>query len=292
MDDVVFSGPANSSFVFSVTENTPSPRTRKIDVLPRKYKPRDSGVVLTDDDDPGLGSRNGGHLNVIPRASSSSISSIYSDGDEGLITPVVGPANGSGWPVVGIVWPHADETGDHGFGGNEGGVDAFILRTLAASATGKQEGMKRVPGTPVKKVKTSYLGERPWQSAVANKIGLGFEFEKERKVPRKSLPAAFPVTKKNVGSRIDLSETDSEGDEEISPSWRRSDRYGGLGLGRPPGVAAPIAKENVRADGSRIPRTGWLMRRSSSGAFSFGSGESLAGTPTRSRDKGEKEQLG
>jgi mitosis inhibitor protein kinase SWE1 len=169
--------------------------------------------VLTDDNDPGLGSRNGGHLNIISRVSSISTSSIYSDGDEGLITPVVGPANSSSWPVVDIVGLHANETGDHGFNGNEGGVDAFILRTLAAAATCKQEGMEWVPGTPVKKVKMSYLGERPLQSAVANKIGFGFEFEKERKIPRKSLPSMFPATRKNVGSHIDLSWTDSEGDE-------------------------------------------------------------------------------
>jgi hypothetical protein len=47
-----------------------------------------------------------------------------------------------------------------------------------------------------------------------------------------------------------------------------------------------VAKANVHSDVSRIPHTGWL-RRSSSGAFSFGSGVSLAGVLTRPRDKGE-----
>ena len=39
-------------------------------------------------------------------------------------------------------------------------------------------GMKKMPGTPVKKVKTSHNfgGDRPWQSAVAAKVGFGFGF--------------------------------------------------------------------------------------------------------------------
>jgi mitosis inhibitor protein kinase SWE1 len=50
-DDMFFDGPKDSSFVFSVTEGTPSPTKQSgPGVLQKKYKPRDSGVVVTDDE--------------------------------------------------------------------------------------------------------------------------------------------------------------------------------------------------------------------------------------------------
>ena len=79
----------------------------------------------------------------------------------------------------------------------------------------------------------------------------------------------------------------SKAETAISPSGEWGDKYGDLGLGKPSAVASAAAKDHIRADRSRVPRTGWLMQRSSIGAFSLGSGESLAGTSTRSRDKGE-----
>jgi hypothetical protein len=38
MDDLLFSGPPNTSFVLNITENAPSPRKQKVNVLPRKFK--------------------------------------------------------------------------------------------------------------------------------------------------------------------------------------------------------------------------------------------------------------
>lgn len=248
------------SFTFNVTANTPSPRIKKPDApIPRKCSLRDSGIVLSEDDDEA-------DLLGVPRASTS-VSSIYSD--EGLVTPGVEPEVGSGWPSVVM--------GDDG--APEGGVDvdAFIQRTLAAGAksTNPTAHSKKAPGTPVKKVKTSYLvGDRPWQSAVAHKVGLpGFSWEqKHGKAPRKSLPAVFPALQMRKHGKAPLDpNTDSEGEDE-SPSGRR-DKYVGLGLGRP-GKAGGVA------------RTRWLTRRSSSGAFSSGSDSaSIAGTPTRAATK-------
>ncbi|KAJ6625482.1 hypothetical protein B0H10DRAFT_2211808 [Mycena sp. CBHHK59/15] len=245
------------SFTFSVTANTPSPRIKKPDAaLAKKYNLRDSGVVLTDDETD--------HLNIMPRASVS-VSSIYSD--DGLVTPGLEPEAGSGWPSVVV-----GETG-----APEGGVDvdAFIRRTLAAASRGVGAQPKKAPGTPVKRVKTSYLaGTRPWQSAVAHKVGLpGFGGEgKHGKAPRKSLPAVFPMLGRRSGKAPPDPSTDSEGEED-SPSDRR-DKYVGLGLGR------PVAKSSVAS------RTRWLTRRSSSGAFSSGSDSaSLSGTPTRPKGR-------
>ena len=53
---------------------------------------------------------------------------------------------------------------DGGGGNDDASVDVFILRTLAAVTKGLKErresegayGMKKMPGTPVKKVKTSH----------------------------------------------------------------------------------------------------------------------------------------
>ncbi|KAJ7178336.1 hypothetical protein C8R43DRAFT_973022 [Mycena crocata] len=244
----------DSSFSFSVTAGTPSPRTKKADAaIAKKYSLRDSGVALSEDDD------DADHL--MPRASTS-VSSIYSD--EGLVTPGIEPEVGSGWPSVVV--------GEDG--ALEGGVDvdAFIRRTLAAGSKASAPARK-APGTPVKRVKTSYLtSERPWQSAVAHKVGLpGFSWEpKNGKAPRKSLPAVFPALGRKHGKAPLDPSTDSEGDDD-SPSGRR-DKYVGLGLGRP--------------GKGGIARTRWLTRRSSSGAFSSGSDTaSLAGTPTRPKGR-------
>ncbi|KAJ7497443.1 hypothetical protein FB451DRAFT_1120964 [Mycena latifolia] len=241
------------AFSFSVIAGTPSPRTKKLDAgIAKKYNSRDSGVALSEDDD------EVDHL--MPRASTS-VSSIYSD--EGLVTPGVEPEIGSGWPSVVV--------GDSGALDDGADVDAFIRRTLAAASkgTGPSAQPKKAPGTPVKRVKTSYLaGDRPWQSAVAHKVGLpGFSWEpKNGKAPRKSLPAVFPALGRKHGKAPLDPNTDSEGEDD-SPSGRR-DKYVGVGLGRPGkgGVARPR----------------WLTRRSSSGAFSSGSDTtSIAGTPTR-----------
>ncbi|KAG1746228.1 hypothetical protein EDB19DRAFT_1691351 [Suillus lakei] len=266
-EDMLFEGPTESSFVFSITEGTPSPRSHKgkEGLLPSKYKPRDSGVVLSDDEL--MPARNS--------ALSTSSSSIYSDNDNGddLVTPGIVPGALSGWPRISGI----DDTHLHSFNQShpyqyfdhdEDDVDAFILRTLEAGGKPSAAEGKKPPGTPVKKLKTHFGldGGRPWQSAVASKVGFSFDGAEGKgngngngKKPRKSLPAAFPLPlAKGNAVTIKTGGSDTEEDEEtISPSSRK--QYKGLGLGRPAGR--------------------WLMRRSSSGAFS--SGESAGGTPTR-----------
>ena len=162
---------------------------------------------------------------------------------------------------------------------NEPGVDvdAFIIKTLAAASKGPHLPPKKIPGTPVKKVRMSYFGnERPWQSAVASKVGLrdAFDFNK-KKVPRKSLPAVFPPT----GAKPSCDQTTDSEDEQESPITRR-EKYANVGLGQPSCKNAAV---------SGIPRSRWLMRRCSSGAISSGSDSaSLASTPTRSKGIGKE----
>ncbi|THV02400.1 hypothetical protein K435DRAFT_775597 [Dendrothele bispora CBS 962.96] len=268
--------PANSSFNFSLTEDTFSPPRRSgrpSDAISKKCGTRDSGIVVSDDEDGmltfsgGSTSNSSDHLSVMPGASTS-VGSIYSDGDDedGLVTPGVGPRSLSGWPDAIIV--NGDEDSSSVPNGQD--VDAFILRTLAAASKAVPE-VKKAPGTPVKKAKISYMsGKRPWQSAVAHKVGLGIE-DKKGKAPRKSMPAVFPPLGRRSGRLGDTTDSDSDCDE--SPS-NRKDKYLGIGLGRP---TVPSPKNGVS-------RTRWLMRRSSSGAFSSSSESmSVMGTPTRSQ---------
>jgi hypothetical protein len=83
------------------------------------------------------------------------------------------------------------------------------------------------------------------------------------------LPAAFPILSK-TGRGIGTEDSDEEfGQQDTSPTERRS-AYDGLGLGRPSVI--------------KTAGTGWLLRRSSSGAISHatsGSGNmSGDGSPT------------
>ena len=278
-DDMFFEpcGPLETSFVFNVTEGTPSPRSKKgKNMLPLKYKPRDSGVALSDDED--ASHSTGTSLSAMPRTSTSA-SSLNSDIGDDLITPGFMPGSNSGWPVAFVI----NGSDDHFRTDDTVDVDAFILRTLASGGKPSAEESKKPPGTPVKKFKNTYLGgNRPWQSAVAPKVGFdfgGFDLGaapagKIKNGPRKSLPAAFPPL--GAKKAADLQGSDEDEDEENSPSTRKeANKYDGLGLGRPP---VPYALAGP------VERTRWLMRRSSSGAFSSGSDTSLA-TPTR-RSKG------
>ncbi|KAL0564073.1 mitosis inhibitor protein kinase swe1 [Marasmius crinis-equi] len=268
-DDV----PANSSFTFSVSGSNPSPR-RQSDMISKKYKSRDSGIALSDDDSMDIFADPPAESSV-PRASTS-VSSLYSDGGDGLVTPGAGPRLSSGWPEAVIV-AGGDDPYAFLYSTDKNGqdVDSFILRTLAAAAKAPVEE-KKAPGTPVKKTKISYLsGARPWQSAVTHKVGLAQREEnlKKSKAPRKSLPAVFPSLGRRSSSRSLLDNaTDSEDDSDDSPSMGK-DRYAGLGLGRP-SFPTCVGKNG-------IARTRWLTRRTSSGAFSSGS-DSLS-TPTRNQ---------
>lgn len=312
--DIFFGdGPADSSFTFSLAADTPSPkkkqRTESVELLPKKFRPRDSGIVLDESD--------GGELfgdDGVPRASTS-VSTMGSNSDvEALVTPGFGPGENSGWPAVISL-----DDGDDDFHGSlrRDGLsadrtgDEFILRYLTGGGKSSAKGQgepKRVPGTPVKKVRTAQIIDRPWQSAVAHKIGFP-EFNAPpvpgapngKGKPRKSLPAAFPMpattkkpsrperTRRNAMKPADppLVPMDAEGDaeeEDASPTLRRDGRYEGLGLGRPP--VPPFGQGSAVAGKSgRMP---WLMRRSSSGAFSSGSETctSVTATPTRAVTKG------
>ncbi|KAJ3492290.1 hypothetical protein NLJ89_g11257 [Agrocybe chaxingu] len=270
-EDMFFAG-EDTSFRLNVTKHTPSPAKA---ALPMKHKLRDSLALSDEDEVPSMGSSlgiGGEFLNAMPKASTS-VTSITSD--EGLVTPGVGPDGFSGWPT-GPVYINQQDT--HPYGGERIDVDDFIMKTLAAASKGSNMP-KKAPGTPVKKARMSYFGnERPWQSAVASKVGLRDDCE-FKQMPRKSLPAAFPPMGAKGAKLSDYQPTDTEDEEEYSPSTRRCDnRYTGLGLGQP-----TQAKNGVPASFSR-----WLVRRSSSGAFSSGSDSaSLSNTPTRAKGIGE-----
>lgn len=300
-EDLFFSGPPETSFSF--TKDTPSPKKKQKretpSPIPKKFRPRDSGIGLYSSDEDGSGP----HLLLddvfmpsMPQASTSVSTVNSTSDDQALVTPISGPSPHSGWPgtEVGLA---SDDSAD--------GIEAFILRTLTAGVTQTSQACnepKRVPGTPVKKIKTAYLGQRPWQSAVASKIGIpGFDDDlppkggkAKGKKPRKSLPAAFPIlgkenkTSRKGKTRGGLSrlamETDTDEDEDVSPSTRRDGMYDGLGLGRPSGGLPGFARASGDGKGGKGH---WLMRRSSSGAFSSGSETcgSNSVTPTRATPK-------
>ncbi len=156
-------------------------------------------------------------------------------------------------------------------------------------------GGMRPPGTPQKRVKTvaPFGGARLWQSAVASKIGFDFGNDEDeeneeggakgqadkpkakryKKAPRKSLPAAFPLlskTSRGRGRALGAEDSDEEFRQNDTSPTERKAAYDGLGLGRP--------------SVSKATGTGWLLRRSSSGAISratSGSGSmSGDGSPT------------
>ncbi|KAI0645348.1 hypothetical protein C8Q79DRAFT_964213 [Trametes meyenii] len=314
--DLFFSsGPADSSFAISLQKaGTPSPKKKQkrenLDPLPKKFRPRDSGVVLDSSDDEldiPLGDGVDFLMAAMPRASTSVSTMGSSSDDHELVTPGIGPSADSGWPTINIAG-HDDDHSTGSLGSQLGvsrSVDAFILKTLAAGGSVSTRGdaePKRVPGTPVKKVRTAHLVggvQRPWQSAVAHKIGFK-DFDDASEVngngggkgkgkPRKSLPAAFPglgrmkeaksIRKERHPMGPPVGPLDGDDDDVESPTVGRDGKYYGLGLGRPTSTLPPFAR--ATGDG-RVGRASWLMRRSSSGAFSSSSdASSVNATPTR-----------
>ncbi|EIW62905.1 uncharacterized protein TRAVEDRAFT_141457 [Trametes versicolor FP-101664 SS1] len=304
------SGPADSSFAISLQNGgTPSPKKKQkrenLEPLPKKFRPRDSGVVLDDSDedlDIPLDDATDFLTAAMPRASTS-VSTMGSSSDD-LVTPGFAPSATSGWPSINIA-SHDDQHSHGSLGSHTGisrGVDAFILKTLVAGGSVSTRGdaePKRVPGTPVKKIKTAHLVggvQRPWQSAVAHKIGFK-DFEDgsdagatgagKGKKPRKSLPAAFPGLGRMREAKSARKErqqlmgppVEVDPDEAESPTLGRDGKYSGLGLGRPTSTLSPFTRPS--GDG-RIGRASWLMRRTSSGAFSSSSeASSVNATPTR-----------
>ena len=312
--------PIVSSLTVKVMQGTPSPRSKfspAMSRLEKKYRPRDSGIVLSEDE----GNSTGPHIPPVfvppaPRhrytlgrsesvslsmpTASTSVSTLGSgSSDQELITPIFGPSMSSNWPHFTSSSSTASSLGVP----NVNSVDAFILNTLMQAARRGEHtqlggvdggGGIRPPGTPQKRVKTAaaFGGARLWQSAVASKIGFDFgndededdndekcakgqadkaKARRNKKAPRKSLPAAFPIlSKTGRGRGIGAEDSDEEfGQQDTSPTERRS-AYDGLGLGRPSVI--------------KTASTGWLLRRSSSGAISHatsGSGSmSGDGSPT------------
>jgi mitosis inhibitor protein kinase SWE1 len=308
--------PIVSSLTVKVMQSTPSPRSKfspAMTNLEKKYRPRDSGIVLSEDESNGTGP----HVppDFVPPAprhrytlgrsesvslsmptASTSVSTLGSgSSDQELITPIFGPSMSSGWPHF---TSSSSTTSSLGVP-NVNSVDAFILHTLTQAARRGEHtqlvdggGGMRPPDTPQKRVKTAaaFGGARLWQSAVANKIGFDFDEDdnqegcakgqadkakakRNKKAPRKSLPAAFPLLSKASRSRgraLGAEDSDEEcGQQDTSPTERKA-AYDGLGLGRP--------------SVSKAGGTGWLLRRSSSGAISHatsGSGSmSGDGSPT------------
>ena len=311
--------PIVSSLTVKVMQSTPSPRSKfppAMSRLEKKYRPRDSGIVLSEDE----GNSTGPHIPPVfvppaPRhrytlgrsesvslsmpTASTSVSTLGSgSSDQELITPIFGPSMSSNWPHFTSSSSTASSLGVP----NANSVDTFILNTLMQAARRGEHtqlggvdggGGMRPPGTPQKRVKTAaaFGGARLWQSAVASKIGFDFgndededdneakgqadkaKARRNKKAPRKSLPAAFPIlskTSRGRGRGIGAEDSDEEfGQQDTSPTERRS-AYDGLGLGRPSAI--------------KTASTGWLLRRSSSGAISHatsGSGSmSGDGSPT------------
>lgn len=314
--------PIVSSHTAKVMQGTPSPRCKfspATSKLEKKYRPRDSGIVLSEDESNSIGP----HVppDFVPPAprhrytlgrsesvslsmptASTSVSTLGSgSSDQELITPIFGPSMSSGWPHFASSSSTTSSLGVP----DVNSVDAFILHTLMQAARRGEHaqlggveggGGMRPPGTPQKRVKTAapFGGARLWQSAVASKIGFDFgndegeegneeggakrqadkaKAKRYKKAPRKSLPAAFPLLSKASRGRGRAPGADDSDEEfrqhDTSPTERKG-AYDGLGLGRP--------------SVSKAAGTGWLLRRSSSGAISraaSGSGSmSGDGSPT------------
>ncbi|KZV61542.1 hypothetical protein PENSPDRAFT_693324 [Peniophora sp. CONT] len=306
------SAPAHAStFSINVTASTPSPRKPAKAMLEKKFKPRDSGIGLTDDEDgprPGLrapavpsfargfGIGRSGSVNMMappPMVPSSSASTTASSDLEALVTPGFGPSASSGWPnfaststftsgsdLLGLLSADADNA-----------VDQFIARTLASAQApalpGAGEPKRAAPGTPQKRARAQ---DRAWHSAfTTNKVGFdyagdeeveGEEGGKKKKKPRKSLPAAFPSLGMGIG----------KAKPKLTLPGVRKGLVSGARVGESD-LDSDSESPEKRAAGKyagiglgrpQRPGAAWLLRRSSSGAIStISSGESSwPNTPT------------
>ena len=311
------STPVVSSLTVNVTQGTPSPRSKfvpTISKLEKKYRPRDSGIVLSEDE-----SNNTGPLVVpdfvppvqrhrytlgrsesvnlsMPRASTSVSTLGSGSSDQELITPIFGPSASSGWPVLASL-----STASSLSVPDVSSVDAFILRTLTQAARrgehsppgGADGGGMRPPGTPQKRVKTAaaFGGARLWQSAVANKIG--FDFGNDEDEDDTKVGTAKGKTKSKRNKKAPRKSLPA-----AFPLLPKTGQGRGRALGAQDSdqaLAHHDASPNERKtsyDGiglgqpsvSKTAGAGWLLRRSSSGAISSttsGSGSmSGDGSPT------------
>lgn len=303
----MFPKPAETSLSFnlSISGDGISPRKR----IPIKFKkPRDSAVVLSDDEAdeflrPVLSSHpnnQGPHgRQFVPAQPSTSYSSSSEATllDDSFITPSNEPTKESAWPDSSSL--------------DFSVVDEFIVKTLEAGT--KEDGTvaKRMPDTPQKRNKMVVLGapaRRPWASAIADRTdrspffedklpGLDFSnildsggsgrepfgpqvTQLSKSKPRKSCPGDFRFPSFDDQRNVEVKSIKSgQSSAETSPSRTRrmqprNRTYGDVGLGRPSG---------------RFNASQFLLRRSSSGAFSVASDisdGSNCGTPTRKKENG------
>ncbi|VDB87342.1 unnamed protein product [Peniophora sp. CBMAI 1063] len=310
------SAPAHAStFSINVTASTPSPRKPVKAMLEKKFKPRDSGIGLTDDEDaaPRLGLRapvipsatrgfgigRSGSVSIMappPMVPSSSASTTASSDLDALVTPGFGPSASSGWPsFASSSTSTSSDLLSLLSADSENAMDTFIGRTLASaqaqvpSAPGAGEPKRAAPGTPQKRARAQ---DRAWHSAFATgKVGFdysqddvegdveGDEGGKKKKKPRKSLPAAFPSLSMGMG----------KAKPKLTLPGVRKNANAGARVGESdldsdsesPGKRASGKYAGIGLGRPQRPGAAWLLRRSSSGAISTASGESSwPATPT------------
>lgn len=117
------------------TEASSKPEMEPI-VIPKKYKPRDSGIAGIDDS-----------LDILDTAVARR---LINDDCIDLVTPSLEPSLHSAWPIK-LTDPS-----------NVGELDDVIFKTLATGVMANKD-KKLVPGTPVKR--TQYAHSRPWMTA-------------------------------------------------------------------------------------------------------------------------------
>jgi mitosis inhibitor protein kinase SWE1 len=175
------SGLSETSFSINILASTPCPRSKAfgkgVSMLEKKYKPRDSGVVMSEDEDnsssaiprsAGMGFGRSGSTRELPMPSASTSVSTLASSDQEFITPVL-PSTRSGWSNAPVIATGSDSEGTLSLTSMrvDSAIDAFIVRTLLHVQDGDSQP-KRPPGTPQKDMKTAeWFGI--WTTAVAER---------------------------------------------------------------------------------------------------------------------------
>jgi len=311
--------PIVSSHTIKVMQSTPSPRSKlspATSKLQKKYRPRDSGIVLSEDESNNtaphvpadfvppaprhrytLGRSESVSLSM-PTASTSVSTLGSGSSDQELITPIFGPSMSSGWPHF---TSSSSTTSSLGVP-DVNSVDTFILHMLMQAARrgehsqlGSLEGGSgmRPPDTPQKRVKTAapFGGARLWQSAVASKIGFDFgnddnedneEGGAKERADKAKAKRHKKAPRKSLPAAFPLLSKASRGralgTEDSDEEFGQHDRSPTEHKAAYDGLG--LGRPSV----SKAAGTGWLLRRNSSGAISratSGSGSmSGDGSPT------------
>jgi mitosis inhibitor protein kinase SWE1 len=295
----------------NVMQSTPSPRSKFAPVsskLGKKYRPRDSGIVLSEDESHSTGAHaapdfvppaprhrytlgRSESVNLSMPPASTSVSTLGSGSSEQeLITPIIGPSTSSGWPLLTSSSSTASSLGVP----DVSSIDAFILHTLMQAArrgehaqpggTDGGNGM-RPPGTPQKRGKTAaiFSGPRLWQSAVASKIGFDFgndgdEDDNEGDAKGQHDKAKAKRTKKaprkSLPAAFPLRSKTSRG-RGHAPGAGDSDEEFGQHDTSP--TERKASYDGLGLGRPSVSKAGWLLRRSSSGAISSATSGSMSG---------------